>query len=68
MDCFFISVLCGLFYFCVFNDRIIIFTKMKRYYLSPSYSKFFRSKTKIQFHLTIEKTYVKVSKTAALSY
>ncbi|QFQ26617.1 hypothetical protein DDE73_18250 [Bacillus thuringiensis] len=68
MDCFFISVLCGLFYFCIFNDRIIVFTKMKRYYLSPSYSKFFVRKQKYNFTLQLKKTYVKVSKTAALSY
>ncbi|AVP48174.1 hypothetical protein C2I25_25305 [Bacillus cereus] len=35
MNCFFISVLCGLFYFCIFNDEIITLTKMKYYYLSP---------------------------------
>ncbi|QCT45164.1 hypothetical protein FORC086_14260 [Bacillus cereus] len=41
MDCFFISFLYCLFYFCIFDDEIITFTKMKHCYLSPSYSEFF---------------------------
>ena len=55
MDCFFISVLCGLFYFCIFNDEIITLTKMKCYYFNHSYSKIFVWKQKHIFALRLKK-------------
>ncbi|QWI19812.1 hypothetical protein EXW48_14590 [Bacillus wiedmannii] len=54
-DCFFISFLCSLFYFSIFNNYKIIINKNEIQIFKYASRFVFHLKTKIKFLLTFEK-------------
>ncbi len=66
MDCFFISFLCSLFYFYIFNNDTIIVNKNEIQIFEYELKCVFHSKTKFPLTLTFEKHECKPSKISSL--